>query len=604
MGITKPQEGGGYELMRDTTFGHILRILSRGKVFPYWEDKDPELWREYIHEEKTHNLAKHGQTEAPEPEEKDDKEAEREKEYEGEFDRVDRDSDNEARRPSSANTSRTRTNAPDGEEAHHVNTITGTKIDQEKGKDIHLVHWYGDKDPENPQNWSFFKKCWVTGQICLLTIGIYIGSAIFTSGEQGVIKQFGVSQEVATLGLTLFVAGYGLGPMIWAPLSEIPQIGRNPIYISTLVVFVCFQLAVIFAKNIGMLLAFRFLTGFFGSPVLATGGASLADMWSPIHRAYAITIWGIAAICGPVLGPLVGGFAAESEGWTWTIWELMWLSGFALAINFFFLPETSANNILFRRARRLRKLTGKEKIKSESELMSEEMTTKDIALMTLVRPFTLNFYEPIVFLLNLYIALIYGLLYCWFESFEIVYVEMYGFTLGTLGLAYLGILIGALVVIPPFFVYLKKYLEPKFNENGELKPELRLPASFVGAFCIPICLFWFGWTANPNIPWIVPTIGSAFFSIGAFLLFNSVLNYLPDAYPEYAASVLAGNDLFRSAFGAGFPLFARQMYTKLGVGGASSLLGGLSILFIPIPFLLYKYGERIRKASPRARHDI
>jgi MFS transporter, DHA1 family, multidrug resistance protein len=85
---------------------------------------------------------------------------------------------------------------------------------------------------------------------------------------------------------------------------------------------------------------------------------------------------------------------------------------------------------------------------------------------------------------------------------------------------------------------------------------------------------------------------------------NSVLNYLPDAYPQYAASVLAGNDLMRSAFGAGFPLFARQMYTKLGIGGASSLLGGLAIVFIPIPFLLYKYGEAIRKRSPRARHDI
>lgn len=57
--------------------------------------------------------------------------------------------------------------------------------------------------------------------------------------------------------------------------------------------------------------------------------------------------------------------------------------------------------------------------------------------------------------------------------------------------------------------------------------------------------------------WIVPIIGSAWFSIGAFLLFNSILNYLPDAYPEHAASVLAGNDLMRSAFGAGFPLFGK-----------------------------------------------
>lgn len=109
--------------------------------------------------------------------------------------------------------------------------------------------------------------------------------------------------------------------------------------------------------------------------------------------------------------------------------------------------------------------------------------------MTLVRPFTLNFTEPMVFLLNLYIALIYGLLYIWFESFPIVFIEIHGFTLGEQGLAYLGIFIGAVLVIPPFYFYLWKVQEKQFNENGEIQPEKRLPPAFVGAFCVPICTF-------------------------------------------------------------------------------------------------------------------
>ena len=104
------------------------------------------------------------------------------------------------------------------------------------------------------------------------------------------------------------------GPLIFAPMSEIPQFGRNPIYIGTLVIFVVLQLPVIYAKNFSMLLAFRFLTGFFGSPVLATGGASISDMYSPRKRAYAISVWGIAAVSGPVMGPLVGSFAAAFKG--------------------------------------------------------------------------------------------------------------------------------------------------------------------------------------------------------------------------------------------------------------------------------------------------
>ena len=110
---------------------------------------------------------------------------------------------------------------------------------------------------------------------------------------------------------------------------------------------------------------------------------------------------------------------------------------------------------------------------SKPEIEAQQMTGKEIVNMVLIHPFTLNFTEPMVFLLNLYIALIYGLLYLWFEAFPIVFIEIHGFTLGQSGLAYLGILIGALVVIPPFFWYLHKYTEPAFDENGELQPEKR-----------------------------------------------------------------------------------------------------------------------------------
>ncbi|KAL8795253.1 MAG: hypothetical protein Q9195_002264 [Heterodermia aff. obscurata] len=127
------------------------------------------------------------------------------------------------------------------------------------------------------------------------------------------MERCGVSQVAATLGLSLFVAGYGLGPMIWASMSEIPPIDRNPIYIVTLALFVVFQVPTAPAVNFGMLLAFRFITGFVGSPVLVTGGASMSGMFRTYKRAYGIGIRGISAICGPALGLLVGGFAAQAE---------------------------------------------------------------------------------------------------------------------------------------------------------------------------------------------------------------------------------------------------------------------------------------------------
>ena len=120
--------------------------------------------------------------------------------------------------------------------------------------------------------------------------------------------------------------------MVWSPLLELPNIGRSPIYILTLVVFVFFQFAIIYAKNFGMLLVFRFLTGFIGSPFLATGAVSMSDIWKSQARDYMVGIWGCFAVAAPVLGPLVGRFAAPVNGWIWTIWQLLWVSAFTLVI--------------------------------------------------------------------------------------------------------------------------------------------------------------------------------------------------------------------------------------------------------------------------------
>ncbi|RAH67998.1 MFS transporter [Aspergillus aculeatinus CBS 121060] len=550
-------------LIQDSVFGHAIRLLTRNRCFRYSEERDPQLWKRYISLEKSGQMAHEGRVDSAINVPDEDYHSPRE---------------HLSRIPSTAWEHR----------GHNFQGLTGVRINPEKGKDVNVIDWWDENDQENPQNWPLWKKVFVTFEICLLTFSVYIGSSIFTPGIVTVTKEFQISQVAATLGLTLFVAGYGLGPLIWSPMSEVPQIGRNPVYIATLIIFVCLQVPTALAKNLGTLLAFRFLTGFFGSPALATGGATISDMFRPAKRAYAIGIWGISAVCGPVIGPLVGGFAAQAKGWTWTIWELMWLSGFSLVMLVFLLPETSSANILYRRARRLRKLTGRENLKCEPEIESEGLMGRELIMITLVRPLTLNFLEPMVFLLNLYIALIYGLLYVWFESFSIVFEEIYGFNLGQEGLAFIGILVGVLLVLPPYYWWMHKYLEPRFDENGNIAPEARLPPAIVGGCCIPICLFWFGWSARPDIHWIMPIVGSGFFGLGAFLLFNPVLNYLPDAYPAYAASVLAGNDLFRSAFGAGFPLFASAMYKNLGVGWASSTLAFLSIVFIPIPYVLMK----------------
>jgi MFS transporter, DHA1 family, multidrug resistance protein len=338
---------------------------------------------------------------------------------------------------------------------------------------------------------------------------------------------------------------------------------------------------------------------------------------------------------------LAGGFAADGKGWRWTIWVLMWIAGLTLLMLLVFLPETSSKNILYRRAQRLRKLTGNDKFRTEAEIAFQHVTFGKIAQMTIVRPWILTFTEPLIFLLHLWVALIFGVLFVWFESFPLVFVGIYGFNLGQTGLAFMGLLIGGLASVPPFVWYCRSVLEKQFNEKGQIiKPELRLPPAMIAAVCLPVSLFWFGFSARADVHWIVCISGTAFYAIGTLLVVvsiatrwcicrliayqNSVLNYLPDAYPNEMASVMAGNAFIRFTSGAAFPLFAPAMYATLGIEWATALLAFLTLLFVPIPFLFYfvsawpsyefprtsaevtdvhQYGETLRKRSSRARKD-
>lgn len=463
-------------------------------------------------------------------------------------------------------------------------------------EDPNIVDWYGPNDPECPENWSFWKKTFVTFQIAHITFAIYIGSAIFAPGIPDLAQKFGISVVAGNLGITMFVLGYATGPMFLAPMSEIPQFGRAPVYMITLLIFSLLQIPTALAKNLGALLPLRFLAGFVGSPPLATGGASLADMWPPQDRVVVIGAWSIAAMCGPTLGPLVGGFAAQAEGWTWTIWMLLWLGGVSWVFLAFTMPETSSQAILYRRAVRLRRLTGNPNIKSQAEIEAEHMTVREIAMMTLVRPFYLGFREPIVAFWNLYLGMVYGILYCFIASFDVVFIEHHHFNLGQNGLAFLGIIIGVMVAFIGFLPWALFTLKPIFA-RGEFVPEDRLPPAFFGAFFFPISLFWFGWTSAGGVHWIVPILASGLWAMGAFYLFQAGMNYLADCYPRYVASVLASNDLFRSLLGAAFPLFSTAYFHNLGVGPALSIIGGIAIGMLPIPFAFYRYGHIIRSWS-------
>lgn len=460
-----------------------------------------------------------------------------------------------------------------------------------------LVDWYSTDDPANPQNWSNTKRGFVALIICLYTFAVYTGSAIYTSSSQGVMDAFGVNHTDSSLPLSLYVLAYGIGPLIFAPLSEIPIIGRSPVYVTTFFLFVILSIPTALAKNFAGLLVLRFLQGFFGSPCLANGGATMQDMYSLLKLPYAMTMWVAAAYCGPALGPLLSGFSVPAKGWRWSLWEIVWIAAPVLVAMFILVPETSTPNILLRRAARLRKLTGDDRLRAQSEINQKDLNPTAVIIDALIKPIEITVKDPAIAFVNVYTSLVYGIYYSFFEVFPLVYPVMYGFTLGTIGVVFLCILVACGIGIAIYVAYLYFYLVPDIMKNGLRAQETRLKPALLAAFGPPIGLFIFAWTANPDIHWIASVVGITIYGASVFIVMQCIFVYVPLSYPQYAASLFAGNDFFRSALACGSIMFARPLFINLGVGRGVSLLAGLSTLGVIGMFVLYFIGAKLRARS-------
>lgn len=471
--------------------------------------------------------------------------------------------------------------------------------------DYILVDWESDDDTENPHNWPLKYKIIFIAQIMVLTSFVYMASAIYTPGVEEIMEDMGVGQVVATLPLTLFVIGYAIGPMVFSPLSENAIFGRTSIYVITLFIFFILQIPTALVKNIAGLCILRFIAGFFASPCLSTGGASVGDVITMPYLPVGISFWSIAAVCAPSSGPMFGAILTVKANYHWSFWFICITSGASLALLCWLLPESYSKTILYRKAERLRALTGNENIVSEGHIENSKLSPHQMLIETLWRPFEVIIFEPVVLLINVYIGLVYSVMYLWFEAFPIVFVEVKGFTLIEMGVAYMCILVGILVAASIYIPVVHQTFTKKLLNNEEVVPELFIPMAIVGSILMPVGIFIFGWTAAPDLHWIGPLIGAAVFAAGAFVVFQTLFNYLSMSFWRYLASVFAGNALFRSMMAGAFPLFGRPLFLNLAtkrfaVGWGSSVLGFICVIMIAIPVLFYLNGPKLRARSKYA----
>ncbi|KAK4507363.1 hypothetical protein PRZ48_001098 [Zasmidium cellare] len=452
---------------------------------------------------------------------------------------------------------------------------------------------FGPDDVENPKSWSKTRRWYITVVSVALVVNATMASSAPTGCLDSISEELHVGQEAANLVTTLFLLGYCFGPLAWAPLSEF--YGRRWVFYLTFVAYWAFNFLCAFTPNFGGLLVGRFLSGTFASAALSNAPGVLADIWGPIERGQAMVVFSIMTFAGPALGPVISGFLQITENWRWSFYVLLWM-GFGTMILMFTIPETLPAQVLSNKAKRIRnaKIPGFENVQSPTEASGR--TLAGLYKVALTRPWIILF-DPIAFLVAIYMSIVYALLYMLFTIYPIVFQQHRGWNAGVGALPLIGTMIGAFIA--GGIVFYESMLGRKKMEAGiERTPEDRMPLAMIGGILFPAAMFWFAWSANFNyVHWIVPTIAGSLLCTGIVLIFVSYLNYLTDSYLMFAASAIAGNTVCRSALGAVAPLFTEQMFTALGIGGAGSLIGGVACLLAPIPFLFYRYGGGIRQRS-------
>ncbi|VDC02268.1 unnamed protein product [Peniophora sp. CBMAI 1063] len=451
-------------------------------------------------------------------------------------------------------------------------------------------------DPANPHNWSRVKRWYLTLLGGILVLNATFASSVPSGSVPQIMEEFGFGQEVGALTISMFVAGYVVGPILWGPLSE--ELGRRPVFIISFTFYTGFSVGCALSRNTASIIIFRLLSGIFAAAPFSNSGALVGDIWDGATRAKGMTIFAIAPFAGPSLGPLVSGWLAYAGvSWRWTFWIAAIFALICLLLSVCTLPETYAPVILKKKAQLKLQETGDVRYCAKLEVQKAPLQQR--IGRVLGTPFKILFQEPVLIAITAYMSFIFGNVYLVFSSYPIVFTQGHGLNSGVSGMMYLPIPVGGIIGC---VVYLT-YYNPRYSRAAQelspapVPPEKRLEMSLIAGPIFAAFFFIFGFTSYPSINFWVPLVSGVLIGVGNLLISLSFINYIVDMYKLYAASALAANTVVRSIFAAVFPLFGHQMYSSLNPRWASLLLGCFAMLLVPIPFLLVKYGPALRARS-------
>ncbi|CAH0021311.1 unnamed protein product [Clonostachys rhizophaga] len=480
-------------------------------------------------------------------------------------------------------------------------TFCPVEILKENGINDALVSERVSKTAElgSPFLWSTSKKVTVLcGAFMASCLAAYAAGA-YALAAVPVRELWRISDVQFNAGITTFVMGFGIAPMILAPVSEAH--GRYWVFVGSGVTFLIGTIGCAVTNHYAGMLVSRFIVGCGASVYATLTGGVVSDLYHKEDRNTPMALYSLSIMAGTGLGPLVSGAVVDHLGWRWVFYIQACTVGFTTLIIFVFFQETRSNVVLRKKCRAMNNAisenTSATWLQFQSE-MEERKFNISIVWRSFAFPLQLLATESIVFWFSAWASFAWAILYMQFSSIGIVFRDVYGFNSTQVGAVYVAVVVGSTIAC--LLAIFQEPITHKFWPSRMTSPEGRLLPPGILSALLPIGLFWFGWTATPSVHWISPTLAIGSCTIGIFSIYLAGFNYLADSYHLYASSALAAQSMCRNLLAGIFPLFTMFMLKGLRYWGAGSLLGGIGLCLTAIPWLLAFYGQRIRARSPFA----